>query len=147
MNVLAPLVKAIEVDCDVDRAFDVFTNGIDRWWPRAGHSLGEEKVERIGFESRLGGRVFERWHDGTECSWGEVNVWEPPHRIAFSWLPNPESGRATEIEVTFRPVGKKTVVTLEHRGWEQSSEEQTRRTNYDSGWEGVLALYARAVDG
>lgn len=145
MNVLAPLVKTIEVDCDVERAFDVFTSEIDEWWPREGHSLGEDKVERVAFESRLGGRVFERWHDGSEYSWGEVNVWEPPHRIAFSWLPNPESGLATEVEVTFRSEGQKTVVTLEHRGWERSSDEKARRANYDTGWERLLGLYAESA--
>lgn len=145
MNVLAALIKTVEIDCDVHRAFEVFTSGIDGWWPVAGHSLGEDEVERVEFEPRLGGRVFERWHDGTECSWGEVSVWEPPHRVVFSWLPNPENGRSTEVEVTFRAGGTGSIVTLEHRGWERNADEEARRHNYDTGWDRLLALYARSA--
>ena len=145
MNVLAPLVKTIEVDCDVERAFDVFTRGIDDWWPVAGHSLDEEKVESIVFESGIGGRILERWHDGTERSWGEISAWEPPHRIAFSWLPNPDTGKSTQIEVRFRAAGSRTEVTLEHRGWERSTDDEGRRANYDTGWDGVLGLYAESA--
>ena len=144
MTVLAPLVKSVEVACDVSRAFEVFTRDIDRWWPVAGHSLREDRVERVEFEERLGGRILERWHDGTECAWGEVRIWDPPHRVAFSWLPNPDTGHATEVEVTFRPSETGTTVTLEHGGWDPEVDDE-RRKNYDSGWEGVLDLYARAT--
>jgi uncharacterized protein YndB with AHSA1/START domain len=147
MTVLAPLVKRIEVGCAPERAFEVFTEGIHLWWPLEGHSLGEGKVDRVVFEAGVGGRILERWRDGTECSWGEVSVWEPPRRIAFSWLPNPETGGTTQIEVTFEPGNPGTIVTLEHRGWEEGyADVEERHANYDTGWEGVLALYKSTAE-
>ncbi|MBA2616000.1 MAG: DUF4190 domain-containing protein [Actinobacteria bacterium] len=75
---------------------------------------------------------------------GRDNEWEPPRRFVLSWQPNPEAPSATEIEVTFTPEGpKRTLVELEHRGWEQLGERsELARTEYDSGWDNVLGRYA-----
>jgi uncharacterized protein YndB with AHSA1/START domain len=144
---LAPLVKTVVVGCSPEHAFEVFTRDINLWWPVEGHSLGEEKVDLVVFEQQDGGRVLERWHDGTECVWGVVSTWEPPRRVTFSWHPNPEAKDRTDIEVTFEPSADGTVVTLEHRGWDADYENvEERRHNYDSGWEGTLKLYAERAD-
>ena len=147
MDVLAPLVKTVEVGCSVERAFEVFTEGIDSWWPAdEGHSLGADKVETVVFEPRHGGRLLERWKTGEEHVWGSVSVWEPPRRLAFSWLPNPESGGETEIEVTFEASGDATKVTLEHRGWQRAfPDTEKRRRNYDTGWEFTLGCFEKVA--
>jgi len=36
---LAPLTKAVVVDCSVERAFEVFTDRLGEWWPLATHSV------------------------------------------------------------------------------------------------------------
>jgi uncharacterized protein YndB with AHSA1/START domain len=147
MTVLAPLVKRIEVGCTRERAFQVFTEEIHLWWPVEGHSLGEDKVDKVVLEPGPGGRILERWHDGTECSWGEMSVWDPPRRIAFSWLPNPETGGTTQVEVSFEPHGQGTVVTLEHRGWEAEYDDvEERHAGYDTGWDRLLLLYKRSAE-
>ncbi|MEU4414824.1 SRPBCC domain-containing protein [Nocardia salmonicida] len=71
---------------------------------------------------REGGRWYERGTDGTECDWGWVLVWEPPHRLVVTWQINgrweydPDPARASEIEIRFTAEGpEQTAVTLEHR--------------------------------
>ncbi|MDQ3953399.1 MAG: SRPBCC family protein [Actinomycetota bacterium] len=143
---LAPLVKELTVAVPVERAWTVFTQEIGSWWPVATHSIAPEQVREIVFEARAGGRIVERWKDGTEQSWGEVAVCEPPHRLLFSWHPNLRRRAATEVEVTFEPVDGGTRLRLEHRGWERlGAEGAESRSDYDGGWDYVLGRYAGGI--
>jgi hypothetical protein len=144
MNVpftVPPVVKTLVVARRVDDAFALYTREFGTWWPRATHSLGQEKVADILLECREGGRIFERWADGTEKLWGTVSVFDPPRRIVHTWHVSTDPAHASEVELRFDPVGaNRTRVTLEHRHWERMSGAQAQETrdNYDKGWEGVL---------
>ena len=134
--------KTITVSRPIEDAFWLFTEGIGTWWPLATHSVGDERAETAVFEGRVGGRIYERWDDGTEAPWGEVLVWEPPRRVVYSWQPNPERPAPTEVEVRFLPEGDSTRVELEHRGWERMGADASEAmAGYDSGWPVVLASY------
>jgi uncharacterized protein YndB with AHSA1/START domain len=140
--------KAISLACPVERAFELFTSGISTWWPSRTHSVGEERVETVVFEERLGGRIYERWDDGTECDWGTVVVWDPPNRVVFSWQPNREQAGETEVEVRFAPEHDGTRVELDHRGWDRLGDEgNERHERYTSGWDRVLGAFADAARG
>ena len=65
-------------------------------------------------------------------------VWEPPHRVVFTWEVGEDSGN--EIEVVFVSDGEGTRVELEHRGWEAGAEETWQ--SYDGGWAHILARFA-----
>jgi len=139
-----PVQVAIEVRRGIEEAFRVFTDEIAAWWPVAGHSVEPDQVEAVVLEGRLGGRLYERWHDGGEADWGRVVTWEPPRRLVLSWQPNPERPAATEVEVRFVAVEPDhTRVELEHRGWERLGDlGPEARASYDGGWPGVLDSYA-----
>ena len=141
---IEPVQVAIEVRRGIEEAFRVFTDEIAAWWPVAGHSVEPDQVEAVVLEGRLGGRLYERWHDGGEADWGRVVTWEPPRRLVLSWQPNPERPAATEVEVRFVAVEPDhTRVELEHRGWERLGDlGPEARASYDSGWPGVLDSYA-----
>jgi uncharacterized protein YndB with AHSA1/START domain len=140
---MTPLVKQLTVAAPVEHAWKVFTDGITTWWPIPTHSVEPERVSEVVFEARPGGRIFERWDDGTECAWGEVDLCEPPHRVRFSWRPNHDRPAATEVEVTFTARGSATDVRLEHRGWERLGDEGAEsRADYEGGWEYVLGRFA-----
>jgi Activator of Hsp90 ATPase homolog 1-like protein len=71
---------------------------------------------------RTGGRFYERSQHGQESTWGTFRLVEEPLRAIFTWHPGHPEVTATEVEVTFAPVGASTRVDLEHRGWERLGE-------------------------
>jgi hypothetical protein len=104
----APVRKSIHVDALPERAFEVFTTGIGRWWPKT-HKIGPADLDRPVIEPREGGRWFELHVDGSECEIGKVGVWEPPSRLVLIWQLTPEfqydPDLITEVEVRFTPDG------------------------------------------
>lgn len=123
---------SITVQAPIERAFSVFTDGIGTWWSPDHHILRGELAEMV-FEPRVGGHVYDRGEDGSECHWARVLVYEPPDRVVFSWDINLEwqietdHEKTSEVEVRFTALGPdRTLVELEHRhidrhgdGWEQ----------------------------
>ena len=104
---LAPVRKTITLSVSQEHAFRVFTDGIDRWWPR-GHHIGSSPMVRIFLEAHEGGRCYTTQEDGTECDWGTVLAWEPPSRVAFAWRITTDwkfekdLSKSSEVEVRFR---------------------------------------------
>src|ERR671919_612815 len=140
-----PLRKRVVVDAPLEHAFRVFTERTGEWWPVKNHSVHEELAEDAILEARLGGSFYGVWRDGRE-EWGTITVWEPPHRLVFTWHPGLRQEETTEVEVRFAAAGDSTVVELEHRGWEARGDHAAEvRANYDQGWIGVLEQYAKAA--
>jgi len=139
---LAAINKTIMVDASVETAFETFTSQMGRWWPIQTHSILEDRVEKIVFDEREGGRVYERAENGEEADWADVLEWDPPARFVLRWRVNPERG-PTEVEVRFHPDGGGTRVELEHRGWDQIGDAEGR-AGYDPGWDFVLGHYVES---
>jgi uncharacterized protein YndB with AHSA1/START domain len=147
-----PVRKTITVDAPRDRAFAVFTEGFDRWWPRS-HHIGTAELAESVLEPRAGGRWYERGVDGSECDWGRVLAWDPPARLVLSWEISadwkPDPDRASEVEVVFVAEGPdRTRVELTHRGLEvygDATAQLRGALDSEGGWTGLLALYATAV--
>lgn len=107
-----------------EAAFRLFTEQMDLWW-RRGRRFRIAPGDRglVAMEPGVGGRVFESWHDegGTERvrELGRVQVWEPPHRLVFSWRAvNFAPDEQTQVEVQFALTASgHTQVSVEHRGW------------------------------
>jgi uncharacterized protein YndB with AHSA1/START domain len=113
--------KTITVEASPERAFEVFTAGFDTWWPRS-HHIGKSPMKEARIEGWVGGRCYNAQEDGTDCEWGEILVWEPPTRFVMAWKIThqwgyePDPAKASEVEISFTPVGGgKTRVDLEHR--------------------------------
>ncbi len=103
------------------------------------HSVGADKAVTCGMESEVGGQVYEVLEDGTRLNWGDMLVWDPPNRLAFTWQLNRTPEEAQNIEVTFAAAESGTRVELTHSGWERLGDQAAEvRARYDSGWEFVF---------
>jgi hypothetical protein len=139
---IEPVEKQIKVGLNQEAAFRLFTEGLNKWWPLATHSVGEEQAETCVFEGHVGGRIYETMKDSSQAEWGKVLVWKPFEKVVFTWYPGRTSDTAQEVTVTFREISGGTQVELVHAGWEMLGEKaQSGREGYDFGWDFVLANY------
>lgn len=151
---IAPVSKTITVNASQARAFDVFTNGLDRWWPK-GHGIGASPLTKSIIEPRKGGRWYTTHEDGSEVTVGRMRVWDAPNRIVFSWevgadwKSEPDASLASEVEVRFIAEGPGTTrVELEHRDFERMGETggAKMRGDVNGGWPGLLALFGKEAE-
>jgi uncharacterized protein YndB with AHSA1/START domain len=134
---------SIVVEMPIERAFSVFTDDIGSWWNPEHHILDAELAEMV-FEPRVGGHVYDRGVDGSECRWARVLAYEPPNRVVFSWDINPQwqletdLERTSEVEVRFvAEEPDRTRVELEHRNLDRHGEGWERMRDAvgsDEGW-------------
>jgi uncharacterized protein YndB with AHSA1/START domain len=146
--------KQVVVEAPLERAFEVFKEKFDLIKPREHNMLRVDIAETV-FEARVGGHIYDRGVDGSECRWARVLAYEPPHRIVFSWDINPQwklehdPNRTSEVEVRFISEGpNRTRVELEHRkldhhgmGWEAAREV----VSSEGGWPLYLNRFAALV--
>ena len=85
-----PVQQSVHVDCPVEEAFELFTERFGEWWPKP---------------------------DGREL--GAVTIWDPPHRVAFTWNSDPDE----TVDVVFSREADGTLVTLTHSGWRNAGVE------------------------
>ena len=64
---------AVVVEASIEQAFRVFTEDFDRFKPRE-HNMLEVEIAETVFELRVGGRVYDRGVDGSECQWARAKV-------------------------------------------------------------------------
>ncbi len=133
-----PIVKTVTVRAAPERAFAFFAEDFARWWPLGWAHTGPDPAA-CAIEPRVGGRVFERSSDGRETPWGTVLAYDPPHRLAFSWVVQLLPGQEQLVEIRFAPDPGGTRVELTHSGWEKLGEAATAlRERYERGWGSIL---------
>ena len=125
--------RQVLVNAPISDAFKVFTERFGDFKPRE-HNLLQAAIAETVFEPRVGGNIYDRAVDGSECRWARILVFEPPDRVVFSWDISPrwqietDPERTSEVEVRFvAEAPERTRVELEHRNLER----------HGTGWEGV----------
>ncbi len=131
------------VGAPIERAFAVFTEGFGDFKPPT-HNLLEVEIAETVLEPRVGGRLYDRGVDGSECLWARILAHEAPHRIVFSWDIDPrwqvenDPEKTSEVEVRFTAQGAdRTLVELEHRHLERHGEgwmDVREAVDSDGGW-------------
>jgi uncharacterized protein YndB with AHSA1/START domain len=116
------------------------------------HNLLATPIAETVFEPRVGGHIYDRGADGSECRWARVPVYEPPVRAVFSWDIGPtwqvetEPENTSEGEVTFTADGPdRTRVELGHRNLDRHGpgwEAVAGGIGADDGWPLYLDRYA-----
>ena len=148
--------REVVVDAPVDRAFKVFTEQFGDFKPKE-HNMLRAPITVTVFEPRVGGNIYDRAEDGSECRWARVLVYEPPDRVVFSWDISPywqvevDEANTSEVEVRFiAESADRTRVELEHRNLERHGpgwEDVRDGVGNDQGWPLYLARYADLVAG
>src|SRR5438067_8029422 len=90
---------SIVVDAPLERAFEVFTHDFGKFKPPEHNMLAVEIAETV-FEPRVGGHLYDRGVDGSECRWARVLAYEPPTRVVISWDISPQWQVETDLEKT-----------------------------------------------
>ena len=148
---IAPVRKDVRVETTPQKAFEVFTAGIDRWWPKS-HGVGGSTVHKSIIEPFVGGRWYTHHEDGSDVVIGHVRVWQPAERLIVSWeisaewKPDARPAVSSEVEVRFTAeAGGRTRVDLEHRNFERmgGAAGEKMRKDVDGGWPHLLELYAQ----
>jgi uncharacterized protein YndB with AHSA1/START domain len=146
--------KDVVVDVPLEHAFDAFIRRFGDFKPPEHNLLGVAIAETV-FEPRVGGHIYDRGIDGSECRWARVLAYEPPERVVFSWdigptwRLEPEQENTSEVEVRFvAEAPERTRVELEHRhldrhgpGWQTLSDG----VEGDQGWPLYLERFAAMV--
>jgi uncharacterized protein YndB with AHSA1/START domain len=124
---------SILVEAPIEQAFHVFTDDFGSFKPPE-HNILEVEIAETVFEPRVGGYLYDRGVDGSECRWARVLAFDPPHRVLLSWDISPhwqletDPEKTSEWEVRFiSETPQRTRVELEHRNLDRHGE----------GWEGV----------
>ncbi|MBB4664766.1 SRPBCC family protein [Conexibacter arvalis] len=141
----------VVVAAPIERAFDVFVDDFSKVKPREHNLLAVDIADTV-FEPRVGGHVYDRGVDGSECRWARVLAYEPPDRLVISWDIGPtwqieaDPDKASEVEIRFLAEdARHTRVVLEHRhldrhleGWEAVRDG----VDGEGGWPLYLRRYA-----
>jgi uncharacterized protein YndB with AHSA1/START domain len=149
---IAAVRKSVHVKAPIERAFDVFTTGLTRWWP-FDHGVGKKPIQKVLMEPRLGGRWLEISEDGTETPVATITLWEPPHHLVMVWQVNaqwkPDVTMMSEVDVRFRADGPDaTLVELVHHKFETMGAEAgaSMRKDVDGGWPGLLQRFVAEAE-
>jgi uncharacterized protein YndB with AHSA1/START domain len=146
------VLRTITVPVSQQRAFELFTSQLGRWWPRE-YSIGQSPMVDFILEPRIGGRWYEVGEDDKQCDTGRVTAFEPPSRIVLAWHLNgqfqfdPDPTHASEVEVRFVVEGStQTRVEVEHRGFERHGADAGAvlgSVDSPTGWTYCLELFAK----
>jgi len=123
----------VVVEAPIERAFRVFTEDFGSFKPPE-HNMLEVEIAETVFEPYVGGHLYDRGVDGSECRWARVLAYEPPARVVLSWDISPQWQIETDLEKTsevevrfFSEAAERTRVELEHRHIDR----------HGAGWQGV----------
>jgi uncharacterized protein YndB with AHSA1/START domain len=145
------VVSEIHIAAPPDRVFQALIDPrqVMRWW-----TSEVCPIESFSMQAKLGGRWTYDTVKGTlnvngvtkfHCE-GEVLEYDPPRRLAYSWIANwhDEKSRRTVVRWELTPKSGGTQVKLTHSGLTQ---EPVARKDYSSGWTGVVTQLKQFVEG
>ncbi len=152
--------KSVRVKAPIERAFSVFVEQMETWWP-ATHHIAKQPFQTIIVEPRIGGGWYERDAEGNKCNWGTILAWDPPHLVRFSWhlgpghdspdwTFDPDLTRASEVEIRFTAeAAGTTLVEMIHSKLERHGGDTAKLRELFDGpgaWSAILASFEKAID-
>ena len=151
---LEPLIKTIEVPCSQEKAFRVFINEMDTWWPLGQFTTSAmssgQPADAIRVDATPGGKIIEVWPNGTEYEWGTIKAYDPNDFLSMDFhiprpgeqpgsrtmMPGEHEDSRTLVEVRFTALSEaQTRVELTQTNWEDAFGDSAPdiREGYDFG--------------
>jgi DNA-binding transcriptional ArsR family regulator len=131
------LAFELRIKASAQRTFEVMTQQSLDWFP---HTYGEDRVQRIVLEPRVGGQHYEDWGDGSGHLYGQVTAWDPPLGWSTRGRLMPGTILDTDYQLTEEDGGVTVRVTKVAMG-PISDDEAAGITQY-----GDLSRYAPAIE-
>jgi uncharacterized protein YndB with AHSA1/START domain len=154
---LDPIIKTIDVPCSQEKAFNVFLNEMDSWWPLGKFTVsayGGTPAKAIHVEAKRGGKIVEIGPNGAEYLWGTIKSYDPHDFVSMDFHIAPPGDDTADakslVEVRFTALGnKQTRVTLTQSNWEAFGEKAAmlRDGGYAKGWVAVFEGAYKAACG
>ena len=141
--------ESIDVAVSPERAFELWTDGINSWWRRGTYYWNDaERARGLRFEPHVGGRLIEIYDEATGEGFeiGRVTTWEPGRRLVYTWRQADwAEGEQAEAELTFEPIETGTRVTVCFTGWEGITRGAEMARGYTMGARELFGWYAEAA--
>jgi uncharacterized protein YndB with AHSA1/START domain len=144
------IVSEIFVAAPPERVFQALLDPrqVCQWW-----TSDECPIESFALDARLGGRwSYDSSHGALtvngvsrfHCE-GEVLEFDPPRRLAYSWIANwhDEPSRRTVVRWELFPSAKGTLVKMTHSGL---ADLPKARQDYCGGWPGLVESLKNFVE-
>jgi DNA-binding transcriptional ArsR family regulator/uncharacterized protein YndB with AHSA1/START domain len=121
-----------------ERVFRALTDPdeVRRWFP---YTYGENRVQRVVLEPRVGGLQYEDWGDGRGYLYGQVTEWDPPWRYSVRTRLHP--GTVMDTLATVEPIADGAVLRSSRVIVGPISDEQERGIRFH----GDLARFREAI--
>ena len=147
---IAPVVRSVHVAVPPQRAFELFTGHMGKWWHES-HHIAATPFADIVIEPEAGGRWFERDAEGNETVWGKVLEWQPPGRVVLGWQLTAnfeyDPDFLNEVELEFADAEGGTQVTLTHHNLQRFGDSAAAMApSLSEGWGMLLGLYQAHSD-
>jgi|SRR5271166_6065055 len=144
------VVSEITIAAPPKRVFEALIDPkqVMQWW------TGEQcQIEAFAMEPKVGGR----WRYDTKQSTmnvngvskfhceGEVLEYDPPRRLAYTWIGNwhEDRGQRTVVLWELAPVGSGTRIKITHSGL---ANLPAARKDYSGGWVGVMESLKKFIE-
>ena len=144
------IVSEIFIAAPPERVFQALVDAreVRQWW-----TSKQCPIESFALDARLGGRwSYDTSHSGLtvngvskfHCE-GEVLEFDPPRRLAYSWIANwhDQPNRRTVVRWELFPSAKGTLVKMTHSGL---AELPKARGDYSGGWPGLVESLKNFVE-
>lgn len=135
------VVLSYDLPCPSSRAFFIYVDEIDSWWP--GHLSADPAVfVGLHLEPWRGGRVVARYEGDEEVDWGVVTAIEPGRLLQHTLMLPHRSTAVTTVTVEFADHDTGSRMTFTHTpGAGADAFGQTRFGE----WPIILGNYVEAV--
>lgn len=143
---LEPIVRSIEVPCDRETAFRIFTEDIGSWWPLGRFTQSAmmgSPAQVVVIDLKVGGEIYELDSDGMKVVWGTVDQFNFPSMLSMHFhipLPKEKVKERSMVVIEFEIVSPlRTKVTLTQTNWEAFGKRGSMlHGGYGLGWANIF---------